>query len=148
VVLVEDAVSLELLIEGEHCSLGLGLDVASAATPAKEDTGGWRGGSGWEGSCDGCGERRGVWETAVVACATAAGVVVGAGAVDGGAFGDLEGHCGYLVEVAVVVVVVVVVEGGGRSLIYMLLVGYYSRKYRSLCKIWYCSSSSNSSEVE
>ena len=143
--LVEDTVSLELLVEGEHCSLGLGLDVASSATPAKEDTGGWRGGSGWEGSRDGCGERRGAWETAVVACAAAAGVVVGAGVVEGGAFGDLEGHCGCLVEV---VVVVVVVEGGGRSLIYMLLVGYYGRKYRLLCKIWYCSSSSNSNEVE
>jgi len=144
-VLVEDTVSLELLVEGEHCSLGLGLNVASAATPAKEDTGDWRGGSGWEGSRDGCRERRGAWETAVVACAAAAGVIVGAGVVDGGAFSDLEGHCGYLVEVAVVVVVV---KGGGRSLIYMLLVGYYGRKYRSLCKIWYCSNSSNSSEVE
>jgi len=144
-VFVEDTVSLELLVEGEHCSLGLGLDVASATTPAKEDTGGWRGGSGWEGSRDSCRERRGAWETAAVACAAAAGVVVGAGVVDGGAFGDLEGHCGYLVEV---LVVVVFVEGGGRSLIYMLLVGYYGRKYRSLCKIWYCSSSSNSSEVE
>lgn len=146
-VLVEDTVSLELLVEGEHCSLGLGLDVASAATPAKEDAGGWRGGSGWEGSRDSCGERRGAWETAVVACAAAAGVVVGAGVVDGGAFGDLERHCGYLVEV-VVVVVVVVEGGGGRSLIYMPLVRYCGRKYRSLCKIWYCSSSSNSSEAE
>jgi len=128
-VLVEDTVSLELLVEGEHCSLRLRLDVASAAAPTKEDAGGWGGGSGWEGSSDGCWEGRCAWETAVVACAATAGMVVGA-LVDGGAFSDLEGHCGYLVEVVVVVVVVMaVVEGGGRSFIYMLLVGYYGRKY-------------------
>jgi hypothetical protein len=42
-------------------------------------------------------------------------VVVGAGVVDGGTFGELEGHCSYLVEE--VVVVVVVVEGEGRSFV-------------------------------
>jgi len=94
---MEDAVSLELLVEGEHCSLGLGLDVASAAAPTKEDAGGWgSGGGGWEGSRDGCWEGRGAWEATIVACAAAAGVVVGA-LVDGGAFSKLEGHCSYLV---------------------------------------------------
>jgi hypothetical protein len=39
VVLVEETVSFEFLVEGEHCSLGLGLDVSGAAAAAKEDAG-------------------------------------------------------------------------------------------------------------
>jgi hypothetical protein len=36
-VLVEEAVSFELLIEGEHCTFRLGLDVSSSTAAAKKD---------------------------------------------------------------------------------------------------------------
>ena len=87
-VLLEDAVALELLIEGEDGTLGARADVTRTAAAAIEALGlrdGDDGGRLGEGG-------RGGLEAVVVSSAAAAGVVVGTDGVDGSRLSD-DGHC-------------------------------------------------------
>lgn len=87
---MDQAVSLKLLVEGEHGSLGGGVDIAGTAAAAEEELGrgGWNGwGCGWSGA--GC-ELEGR-DPAVVTGTTTAAVVDGGG-VDW-SVGDLDRHC-------------------------------------------------------
>ena len=89
VVLVDESVSLELLIEGEHCALRGWVYVAGTTAAAKEDpgVGGWDG--NWE--CRLASGNLGSGELAVVSSTATATVVDGAG-VEGGLLGDLDRH--------------------------------------------------------
>lgn len=87
---MNQAVPLKFLVEGEHGSLGGGVDVSCTAASAKEELGCGRwnsGGCGW--STAGC-ELKGR-DSAVVTDTTTATVVDGGG-VDW-SVGDLDGHC-------------------------------------------------------
>lgn len=88
---MEEAVAFELLIEGEHSTLGLGLDVSNSTTATEEDLGG-RGGRR-NGSFWGRAKEAGA-QAAIVASSAATSMVVGTGVVNGRTFGDLDGHCG------------------------------------------------------
>jgi len=85
-VLLHDAVALQLLVEAEHCALAKEVGVAGAAAAAKETGGGLRDDGGGRGR-----ERSGL-EAVVVSGAAAARVVKAAGGVERGAFSD-DGHC-------------------------------------------------------
>lgn len=89
---MDQAVSLEFLVEGEHGSLGGWVDVTGPAAAAKEELGG----SGWNGSdCGGSGAgcELGGGDSAVVP-GTASTAVVDGGGVDW-SVGDLDGHCDF-----------------------------------------------------
>lgn len=90
VVLVEETVTFKLLVEGEHGTLSLGLDVTSSTTATEEDLGGGRGNAG----CWGRGAQEARAQAAVIASTSTAGMVVGTSVVDGRTFSDLDGHCG------------------------------------------------------
>lgn len=89
VVLVENAVSLELLVEGEHGTLGGRLDVAAATATAEEDLAG--GGRGKRSGVCGHSLELISIEPAVVSCAAASTVVDGV-VVSEGVVVDLDGH--------------------------------------------------------
>jgi hypothetical protein len=86
---VDESVSFELLVEGEHGSLGGWVHVTGTTTAAKEDLGSGR----WNGDWD-CSLTRGdlsCGELAVIASTTTATVVDGA-SEEGGLLGNLDRH--------------------------------------------------------
>lgn len=86
---MEDAVTFKLLIEGEHSTLGLRLDIASSTTTTEEDLRGRRGNA----CCWGGGAKEARAQAAIIACTTAASMVKGTSVMDGRTLGDLDGHC-------------------------------------------------------
>lgn len=87
---MEEAVTFELLIKGEHGALGLGLNVANSTAATEEDLGGR--GRGGNSSCWGRAKEAGA-QAAIIASTAATSMVVGTSVVDGRTFGDLDGHC-------------------------------------------------------
>jgi hypothetical protein len=84
VVLVEKAVALQLLVEGEDGALAGSVDIASSTTASIEVVGVRGVDLGWRGE-------RSLLETVVVTDSTSARVVEAAGGVDGRALGN-DGH--------------------------------------------------------
>lgn len=92
---MDQAVSLELLVKGEHGTLGDWVGVTGTTTATKEELGG----GGWRDRCcrgsDTPYEVRG--RNLAVVTGTAATAVVDGGSVDW-SVGDLDGHCDLLLE--------------------------------------------------
>lgn len=89
---MEEAVTFELLIEGEHGALGLGLNIANSTAATEEDLGGRSRGRGGNSSYWGRAKEARA-QAAIIASTAATSMVVGTSVVDGRTFGDLDGHC-------------------------------------------------------